>query len=761
MAITLFRHNSQAYLAAAEMLQKTGRAAVIHPTGTGKSFIGFKLCEDHPESRICWLAPSEYIFRTQTENLKEATGIELPENVRFFTYAKLTCLTEEERKAIKPDFIVLDEFHRCGAAVWGEGVRKLLEEFSEAKVLGLSATAIRYLDSQRDMSDELFDGNVASEMSLGEAIVRGILKAPRYVLSVYSWQESLRSYETRIARLRGNASRARAEKLLEELRRALSHAEGLDEIFEKHVIDRAGKYLLFCADYKHLQVCAAKAKEWFRRIDAAPHVYSIYSEDLTSAEQFRRFRQDEDPAHLKLLFCIDAMNEGIHLEGISGVVLLRPTVSPVVYKQQIGRALSASKKTDPVIFDLVNNIQHLYVIDSVREEMEEAVNYFQRSGRENQVTWKDFRITDELRECLELFRTLEQSLTASWEANYLEAKNYFETCGNLLVPLDYLTESGCRLGRWIAAQRAAGKPGNKNGKKNLSKERIRKLDAIGMCWENADERAWNRSLEAAKRYRAEHGNLDVPTEYATQEGIGLGRWLRNAREKYREGSLSEERIRDLELLDVHWEAITSRKWNGYLELARQYAKEHGNLTVPKAYVTPEGVKLGIWICSQRDSYGKGRLSREQIKSLEELGMSWDRSESKWEKGFRYCKRYVEEHGDINTIAEDFQYGDFRPLPWLRAQRSRYAGGKLSDDRVARLETLGIHWRQQDAMWDRGFAHAAEFTREHGDLKVPTGYECRDGFKLKIWLNNQIARHKQGKMSEEQRKRLEEIGIKWR
>ena len=68
MPIELFAHNRQAYAQAKAMLAKTGKAAVIHPTGTGKSFIGFKLCEDHPSQRICWLSPSEYIFKTQLDN---------------------------------------------------------------------------------------------------------------------------------------------------------------------------------------------------------------------------------------------------------------------------------------------------------------------------------------------------------------------------------------------------------------------------------------------------------------------------------------------------------------------------------------------------------------------------------------------------------------------------------------------------------------------------------------------------------------------
>ena len=185
MGIGLFPHNESAYRSAASMLEEAGKAAVIHPTGTGKSFIAFKLCEEHPEKTVCWLSPSEYIFRTQQENLI-AAGSEIPENIRFFTYAKLMLMDKEALAEIRPDYIVLDEFHRCGAEMWGKGVQNLLSAYPDAPVLGLSATGIRYLDNQRDMADELFEGNIASEMTLGEAIARGILAAPKDVRSVYA-----------------------------------------------------------------------------------------------------------------------------------------------------------------------------------------------------------------------------------------------------------------------------------------------------------------------------------------------------------------------------------------------------------------------------------------------------------------------------------------------------------------------------------------------------------------------------------------------
>lgn len=83
MAISLFEHNETAYNAALSMMEETGKAAIVHPTGTGKSFIGFKLCEDNPNKKICWLSPSEYIFKTQLENLAAVSSGYVPNNITF------------------------------------------------------------------------------------------------------------------------------------------------------------------------------------------------------------------------------------------------------------------------------------------------------------------------------------------------------------------------------------------------------------------------------------------------------------------------------------------------------------------------------------------------------------------------------------------------------------------------------------------------------------------------------------------------------
>ncbi|MDE6745002.1 MAG: helicase, partial [Oscillospiraceae bacterium] len=412
MSIELFEHNQAAYESAVAMLAETGKAAVIHPTGTGKSFIGFKLCEDNPDKTICWLSPSDYIFRTQLENLKK-TGGSIPQNIKFFTYAKLMYLSDEELSDFLPDYIILDEFHRCGAEIWGSRVNAFLDMYKNTPILGLSATNIRYLDNQRDMADELFDGNVASEMTLGEAIVRGILKAPLYVSTVFSYQKDLEKY-TRMSKMpKFRAVRDTAEKYLEELRRTIEKADGLDVIFEKYMPDKCGKYVVFCANREHLDEMLSHIDEWFSKVDKTPKVYKVYSDNPESSGEFADFKADKSE-NLRLLFCIDMLNEGVHLDDIDGVILFRPTVSPTVYKQQIGRALTAGKSGIPVIFDIINNFENLYSMGAIEQEMACAVTYYNSLGKSEEIAVDKFEIIGIGRECVELYDTMNERCPGAW-----------------------------------------------------------------------------------------------------------------------------------------------------------------------------------------------------------------------------------------------------------------------------------------------------------------------------------------------------------
>ena len=762
--IDLFEHNKTAYDSAVSMLAETGKAAIVHPTGTGKSFIGFKLCEDNPEKIVCWLSPSEYIFKTQLENLAKVSGGWQPENVRFCTYAKLMLLTEAELAEIAPDYIVLDEFHRCGAEQWGKGVAALLEMYSGVPILGLSATNIRYLDNQRDMADELFDGNVASEMTLGEAIVRGILAAPKYVLSVFSYQQQLEKYEQRIRRTKNKAVRDPAERYLDALRRALEKADGLDVIFDKHMADRTGKYIVFCANFEHMREMIGKATAWFSKVDPKPHIYTVYSDDPSASKSFQDFKADEDTKHLKLLYCIDALNEGVHVDDVSGVILLRPTVSPIIYKQQIGRALAAGKKDNPVIFDIVLNIENLYSIGAIEEEMQVAMTYYRSLGMDYEIVNEHFRVIDEVRDCREIFDKLNDTLTASWALMYAKAKDYYDENGDLDVPKRYLTPDGYTLGTWVSTQRLVH-AGKTNG--ILTDAQIEKLDAIGMRWDSVRDVAWERYYTAAKAYYSEHGDLLVNIGDNDYHGVALGRWIAQLR-VYRKNNLqsaflTEERIQALDAIGMVWD-VFDYLWLRYYAACAEYRREHGNLDVPLKYVSKDGTKLGQWInnirSARKNPDGTYNLLPERIRALDELGMLWDKKNDRlWQNGYNKALQYRRENGNLD-VPHSYKTADgYRLGAWISDQRERT---DMPEHRKRLLDDLGMIWKKPDP-WEVRYALAKAYYEEHGNLNVPAQYKA-DGVCLSKWVSEQrqvyIGNRGKKRLTEEQIARLNAIGMVW-
>ena len=761
MALRLFEHNEKAYHAAVRMMEQYGKAAIVHPTGTGKSYIAFKLIEDNPEKVVIWLSPSEYIFKTQLESLKRNDPDFPLANVHFYTYAKLMCCTEgqlAEIAGLQPSYIILDEFHRAGAECWGESTVALLKLCPEAKLLGLTATNVRYLDNNRDMAEELFDGCVASDMTLGEAIVRGILPTPNYVTTVYQYQKDLARYQTRVDNLRSAGIQDVNQKYLDALRRALEQADGLDKVFEHHITNKSGKYIVFCANKEHMDEMISHVPEWFAKVNAEVAVYEAYSDDPGTDKAFADFKTDESDK-LKLLFCIDMLNEGVHVEGISGVILFRPTISPIIYKQQIGRALTAGDTAAPLILDVVNNFEGLCSIAGLQNEMQEAVYRLNANGEGDRIITERFEVIEQVHDCRVLFEQLQASLSSSWNHYFSEASIYYAEHGDLNIPKRYTTPAGLSLGEWLTTQRRvrAGQiPGN------LTEQQVARLDSIGMEWGNRNDAAWEHGLEEARKFREQFGNLQVPAKYKTKNDYPLGKWINNARKRRSDGKLTEERIRQLDQMGMIW-SVFDAKWEQGYALAMNYAAKHGDLNVPVNYTTEEGEKLGAWILNQRTAYAKEMLSQDQIGRLEKIGIYWgNRNDRQWNEVYQAAKRYFEANGNLDIPVAYVSPEGYALGKWVRRQQYAYRNPEksnaiLSQERIELLDAIGMQWEKPDS-WQHRYELAQEYKKQYGNLEIPAKYKTADGIWLSRWVYNQKRLLQSGseKLSENQKEQLEKL-----
>lgn len=628
MSIHLYKHNEDAYRAVETMLEEKQMAAVIHPTGTGKSMIAFKLVEQHPHKHFLWLSPSEYIYKTQLENIDTQFS-----NIEYMSYSRLM-KHEDSIDTLHPDYIILDEFHRCGAAEWGKSVSKLLEAYPKAKRLGLSATNIRYLDNQRNMAEELFEGNIASEMTLGEAIVREILPEPKYVIAMYSYKKELEQLKKRIEGLSNPGLVSENEKLLEQLKRALEQADGLTEVFARQMTKPDGKYIVFCSGREHMDEMKAQAADWFSKVDKKPHIYIAYYNDASTSKAFAEFKKDTG-SHLKLLYCIDCLKN----EMQEAFLLYPDTHSP-------------------------------------REHFDDR-----------------FRIIDETKDSREIFMRLQENLGSAWDTYYEAAKQWYEENGNLKIPKSYVTGSGLTLGAWINTQRRV-KSGNISG--NLTWEKIQKLNDIGMIWDVMDS-SWQEVLEELKSYRNIYGNLDIKAKYVSPTGFRLGSWINNMRFKVKkygiEQALTDEQRKALEELGMIWDH-NKQKWEEYYSAAKAYYKEYGNLEVPAKYVTADGIPLGRWLSNQTNSHS---MTDEQLQRLQSIGYrSESKTAIQWNRKFELAKAYYEKNGNLD-VPVSYSTDGVKLGRWIsnircKRKNPKASGMVLDTERIARLDSIGMNWK---------------------------------------------------------------------
>lgn len=369
--IKLYEHNQKAYDALLDMLGECDRACVIKPTGTGKFVILAKMVQDNPDKRFLLLGTNDYMFNDQMANLAEIAPGFTPENLQFMTYSAAMMTARRGEEISGYDVVVADEFHHCGAEEWGKGVTHILDANESAKVVGFSATPIRYSDGGRNMADEMFDGNVAYSMELEEAWLRGILPIPKYVTAFYEAPKELGRLAKSIAGIKDEMVMKRFQKKYENLRRSLTEAGGVREAIAKHLKKRDAKVIVFCPRVAKLREFMLLRREWFGAVNSEIHAYKTVSADPYGSEDFQAFKDDESDA-LKVLYCVNQLNEAVHVKGVDAIVMVRPTKSPTVFYQQLGRVLSSGGNRTPLVFDFCNNFGSIVVAERIPKRMEET-----------------------------------------------------------------------------------------------------------------------------------------------------------------------------------------------------------------------------------------------------------------------------------------------------------------------------------------------------------------------------------------------------
>lgn len=400
--IELFPHNEEAYQKLISCLDSNQMVSINHATGTGKSFIILKYLAEHSKRKVLFLSPSYPINDQLVDAHMKELGMDKNQFEVFDTeiYSNLLGKNMEEIAA-KYDLIILDEYHRCGAPEWGKAVNQLLDiikrKYPNTRVIGTTATEIRYLDAEKNMNNILFDGVCASRLTLADAILRGILPVPVYFNLVSDLIEDLNKIEETVRKK--NFYKRDYEEILtviEEIRNSLDNIVNNNfNILE--YLSGVGKYLVFSSTIDNIAKDKKMIQNIFRNeVIRERVVHSGFSKEANKRE-IAEFRNDTDCN--SFLYSVNILNEGLHVKGIKAIFMMRPTTSPIIFFQQLGRLLSFSNKKDCVyVFDFVNNIKRSPYIYDLFQEVTSRAEELMETDLENKERYIEildkFKIVD-------------------------------------------------------------------------------------------------------------------------------------------------------------------------------------------------------------------------------------------------------------------------------------------------------------------------------------------------------------------------------
>ena len=692
----LMSHNALALKQIETMLSTTGKACVVQATGTGKSYLIARCVLSRPTETILILAPNFIVLSEVNKVLVSS------DNVTYMTYAKCALLPPKYWQQHKPGLIIFDEFHRAGADMWGCGVQKLLHACPNAKKLGTTATHIRHLDDERNMAEELFGIEPVRLLTLNEAIARQILPSPHYVSALYSVDQDYTAFQDRINR--SYNSQEEKQEITNDLKSAVIDwrtAFGVSEILYKHLPSSDGKYIVFCESAEHLFQIMKTTSAWFKEslkkkgVEAQVRRFAVYSKRSKSknAREIKRFA-DRPNKGISLLFAINMLNEGLHVHGVNGVVLLRKTTSPILYFQQIGRSFSAQSGNNPVIFDLVGNIDSIMaktLRDGIGCEIEIENKRRRKHGLSEIIYGVEiFDESENFRERLAAIETRIHYKHAPFDVKLRLLQLYSKEYGHMNILCDEYYR-GVPIGEWVTRLRKLHRD---NG---LTEIQIQQLLDGGLDLDPLATQ-YNSYLSALEKFVAFHGHCNVPYNYEI-DGLKLGNWSVGRRVRANQGELTDSQMHDLAILGF----VFDKRQDIFEErfvLLQEYFDQHGNIVVPCGF-TVNGINLYNYLRGLRDrtlkqslENGGLPLDEEQLNRLGSLGFDLTPHVTHYKNLLEELRDYKTIHGHCQVPLKEKGVKTILGGK-VHRMRDRYRKRKLDDWFLQELKELGYSFDKRE------------------------------------------------------------------
>lgn len=343
--IELLGHNKETYERLCETLEDKNKCALVQATGTGKSYIAGKYIEEHARTALI-LVPTNAIADAWSELLN---GTE--QEVDIITYQ---AFAKEPDNYLEYDLVIADEMHHLGSDVWGKKFVGTYLQSENHRIIGLTATEIRYLDNSRDMAEEIFDNIRVDGCDLPTAINTGVLPTFKYVSSLYCDESDFDEWKEKAGKIKDIKTQ---NELKGKLDVCIKNMVSVKQAVNENLTDDYKKIIVFLNNVESKET----ALEMFKDVFPTANFYDVdYSKSRAeNNSQIEKFKADGNRA---VLFAVDMLNEGIHVKGTDCIIMFRKTVSPQVYLQQLGRGLASGTDKMPIIFDFVCNTRNIKAV---------------------------------------------------------------------------------------------------------------------------------------------------------------------------------------------------------------------------------------------------------------------------------------------------------------------------------------------------------------------------------------------------------------
>ena len=344
---------------ALKMLKDTHNCLMVCVTGFGKTYHLINIAKKY--DKVYYMVP-RIVIKNDIISKYDLSNI----NIEFITYQKMVSIFtkhSEDRyfgsdKKYKKLLFILDEAHCAGSPKASQCILKLKDMFPDAYFIGATATPER--SDKFNLAAELFNGNILDRYDTKIAFEEGFYAKPKYIYAIYELKEEFENIKKQTES--SDLPQEAKNNIYDEINKYMIQYNmilGIPDIIRNN-LDLRKKYFKFFIFFPTHDALFAKHDtviEWFN--EALPG-FKINDTIIVSKPPYRDNISDLEnmksiSGNVDLIFCCDMLNMGYHVDDVSGIVMMRSTLSDIIYLQQIGRSLSANSNIKPIIFDLVGN----------------------------------------------------------------------------------------------------------------------------------------------------------------------------------------------------------------------------------------------------------------------------------------------------------------------------------------------------------------------------------------------------------------------